>query len=150
MNIKSLNSIGINTWIGLIMVAAFILFANKLFGKTAEEKKAAEDALKKDASESDKIKELKDKGVKPSYHEGLYIDLADQLFKAMDGIGTNNAAVYSVFKKVKNDVDFVMLLRAFGTRKGENLQSWVHGDLKPEIISELNQIMAKKGVTYKI
>lgn len=150
MNLKDLNQISINTWIGLVIVGVVLVIVLRFTAKSKEEKKEEEDTAKKELSESNTIKELERKGIKLSYPVSKYIDMANQLFHAMDGLGSNEAAVYSVFKQLKNDADFVALVSNFGTRKGQALSAWIHDDLSVGIISELNGIMKKKGITYKI
>lgn len=101
--------------------------------------------------------QLSSAGIKPSYSDAEYRKMADDLEKAMNGIGTDNAAVFNTFKKLKNDADFIKLDTAFGVRdasdnlfgliEGSDLSGWIHGDLSENQINQLNNQLRNQGLS---
>lgn len=87
---------------------------------------------------------------------------ANSLFAAMDGVGTDNEAIIAVFAKIQNDADFAGINAAYGVRElssGKwnpvpNFKGTLTAALTdevPMVIKEgINNIMAKKKITYKI
>jgi len=71
---------------------------------------------------------------------------ADSLFSAMDGIGTDSKAVAEVFNKMKNDLDILLLIDAFGVRGDENLTQWLQNDGETKAV---NKILATKAKISK-
>lgn len=90
------------------------------------------------------------KGEKLSYPLSEYKSMADKLYQAMDGIGTTNSAVYAVFDKVNNNMDFLELKKAFGVRDDENLTEWITGDMSESEINNINKKLTSKGIQYTI
>jgi hypothetical protein len=92
-----------------------------------------------------------------------YTSLANQLFEAFDGYGTDNSVVMGVFAKLTSDADFAALRAAYGVReissgKFNIFNSNFDGDLQATIVNEmsaseivkLNQILKSKGITTQI
>lgn len=70
---------------------------------------------------------------------------AGTLYQAMDGIGTDEDAIESVYRSLKTLFDCVHVSAAYGTREGENLIQWLRGD------GELGNVSRMlKGKTYMI
>jgi len=98
-----------------------------------------------------------------TYPDSNYVLLANKLFTAMYGYGTDEEAIYSVFRLMKNDLDVAKLIKAFGVRKSES--SWAmpfnfagEGDLAEWLAAELDDdemkivngiLMAAKNPTIK-
>ena len=103
------------------------------------------------------IAQLENAGIKPSYSDSTFEKMADDLFEAMDGIGTDTATVFSTFKKLKNDADFIKLNAAFGVRAGsdnlfglmedEDLAGWIKDDLSSTEITKLNGQLKAQGIS---
>lgn len=88
--------------------------------------------------------------IKASYSKQQMIDYANKLFTAMDGEGTDEDAVDSVFKAMNNDLDILNLIQEFGTRAGtswfasstpDDLGTWLAGD---GITERVNNILKTK------
>jgi hypothetical protein len=88
-----------------------------------------------------------------------YSSLADTLFEAMDGYGTNEDSITEVFRSLRNQADFDALEDAFGTRKISsgtgnifqgNYNGRLIGALKDELDSEeladLNNLLRSKKI----
>lgn len=100
---------------------------------------------------------LQNQGVKPSYGSETYKQFADNLFKYMDGSGTDEEGIYRVFKYIHNDADFLKLDAAFGIRaatdnlfgllEAEDLNGWITADLSSSEVKKLNSYLKTKGIT---
>lgn len=86
-------------------------------------------------------------GVKPTYTDASYKIAADKLYVAMKGMGTDEASIFEVFSKMKNDADMIKLELAFGVRDNYDLTAWLKGDLSAADIATLNQLLINKGIT---
>lgn len=110
-------------------------------------------------------KELNEK--KLTYKKSQYFSFADSLQTAMENALTDEDTIYNVFKKLKNDSDFLMLQKAFGKRiytgelfgvvlsafdftDGNTLEQWLHFELEQSEIDILNNILKNNKITYKL
>ena len=71
--------------------------------------------------EDNSLATLAKQGEQPTFLPAEYTTFADSLFEAMDGAGTDEAEITTVFSKMKNKADVIKLIAAFGTRKGSGL-----------------------------
>lgn len=89
--------------------------------------------------------------------------LANQLFDAFDGYGTDNSKVKDVFKLIRSNSDFDALKAAYGVREISSgtwnvFQSNFEGDLPATLrdeldsdeLAEVNQILTSNGVSRTI
>lgn len=89
--------------------------------------------------------------------------LANQIFEACDGYGTDEVEIALVFNKLKNNADFDALYDAYGIRevssgRGNIFQSNFVGDLSATLRNELgssyidniNKSLSSKGITRQI
>jgi len=100
---------------------------------------------------------LQQQGIKPSYKAEVYNQFADNLYKYMDGSGTDEEGVYRVFKYIHNDADFLKLDSAFGIREAidnlfgfieaEDLNGWITADFSSSEVKKLNSYLKTKGIT---
>ena len=56
--------------------------------------------------------------------------IANNLYNAMDGVGTKDPELWSNLNKIKNPNQFRQVYTAFGTREGEYLDDWLSDDLE--------------------
>ena len=84
--------------------------------------------------------------------------LADKLYEAMDGPGTDEGKIYSVFEQINSYSDLMMLIRAFGQRKSSwelfwgsssGLADWLNADLSGGEIDHVNSILAGKNIDFR-
>jgi hypothetical protein len=88
-----------------------------------------------------------------------YKSLADTLFEAMDGYGTNEDSITEVFSYLRNQADFDALENAFGSREissgagnvfQKNYKGRLVGALKSELgsseFSDLNNLLRSKKI----
>lgn len=77
-----------------------------------------------------------------------YTRLADKLYKAVKGVGTDETAIYAVFNALGNKADLLKLIAVFGTKDDMNLAQWIYDDLNSSEIRKVNTILANKGIDY--
>lgn len=103
---------------------------------------------------------LNNAGVKGTYTSSQYKAMADTLYSAMDGYGTEEEPIFNTFRKLKNDVDFIKLDDAFGVREATDnlfgltppadMRTWLREDLGEEEIKTLNAKLKSQGITKRI
>src|SRR5690606_4840034 len=87
-------------------------------------------------------------GQSKTYTNAQYNGYADDLYIAMDGMGTDEDTIGTVFQKMQNDLDVIALNNAFGVRDGYDLKTWLRGDLSPSDMNKyVNNILRQKGIT---
>lgn len=74
--------------------------------------------------------------------------LANKLYNAMKGVGTDEDTVFACFNQLRNTADMLKLIAVYGTKDGETLDQWVRGDLSSWEINRLNTNLANKGIAY--
>ena len=75
-------------------------------------------------------------------------NMADRLHAAMAGVGTDEEAVYAVFRQLRTRSDLMALVKAFGIRKGESLSQWLTSDLSRKEIEKVNAILINNRINY--
>ena len=106
------------------------------------------------AAQSD-VQKLQSKGMKASYPDAVYSNLADSIEQACLGFGTDEQIIYQVFSKMNNDLDVAKLIVAYGTRRIEftlemgTLAQVLVSELDSSEIANVNNILSKKGITYR-
>lgn len=82
-----------------------------------------------------------------------YSTLADQIEQACIGNWydpTWEDVIYDAFNQLNNNADYLKLQQVFGTRDGWMLNEWIKGDLNSTELKKVNDILAIKGITYRI
>lgn len=140
--------------LGILTIGA-LSFRKKIMKDANRKKNAAEVTYAKKA-----LTELAKKGIRPTFDDTQYESFSAKLVSAFDDCGTDNAAVYGVFDKMKNIADILKLIAVYDRRKFkgcfssyfdyENLT--LSGSLSYEMtnseISKINSILSKKGINY--
>ena len=121
------------------------------FTKTTEKQIA--DATK------DEIEKIESEGVKASFGNSQYVMFADQIYNAVLTSNpfnpTDEDAIYRVFGAMKNLIDVLKLIQAFGVRrlewstKGAGLATHLQEDLTDKEIAKVNKILKDKNINYK-
>lgn len=84
-----------------------------------------------------------------SYPQTQYNAYASTLYKAMKGAGTDENAIYSVFRNMLTRSDVLNLIRTYGVKDSENLNEWLLSELSTSEIDKINKILAGNDVNYK-
>lgn len=136
--------------IGLLLIVYVVV--DKIFGisKSRDEEKAAKDrALANEAEKGDEAAKLKLSGMKLSHPKSKYRDLANRLQVAMKGIGTDDNTILQVFSNIGNDLDFIELNQAFGTRDDEDLTQWINGEGN-SLSTKINKYLRSRKIKYSV
>ena len=87
---------------------------------------------------------------------------ASSIHAALDGYGTDEDAIYAIFRHLKNDADFAEVANAYGTREVSsgawNPEPNFNGSMSAALTSEMssdekavaNKILADKKISYRI
>lgn len=144
---------------GIIAVTGTGVLVYLLYlGKTYLDRKQIE----KDSKETlDKIsKEKSSDNSTQTYSASQYLTFSNALFTAMDGYGTGFSDIYSVFNSLKTKKDLLLLIEAFGIKEISsgrfntepnftgNLVGCLHSELSASELSEINDLLKKKGISY--
>jgi hypothetical protein len=123
---------------------------------------AAEKDSKKEAGDiDDDLKKLTKAGKKLTLTPSQISGIANELFTAMNGYGTNYDAVLHAMVRVKNDVDLLAVVKSYGVRelsagawspepnfKGTLGQAFVE-ELSAKEKLALNNMLARKGIGHR-
>ena len=103
------------------------------------------------------------KKAKPSLSLAGMKSIANSFFTAMDGYQTDEAAIYSGFRQMKNDADYSGVSAAFGKRtissgylnpvpnlSNASLIQALNDELDDDEKLTVNSILKKQGITYQI
>jgi hypothetical protein len=105
------------------------------------------------------LNKLQINGRKLSFSPSEYGLMAQKLFLAMDGVGTNKANVMSVLYSMRNGDDMLMLIKQFGVKRhgfitslwfGEdlNLIGWLNSEFKGSDLEQVGTIFRSFGVPF--
>ena len=107
----------------------------------------------------DDEKQLQNAGVKYSYTQSQYNIFADKLFSALKGADEDEDMVASVMKQMKNDLDILALIKAYGKRDtaywgwethNYDLVTAINAYMSDsEIETYVNKPLAANGVNYR-
>jgi len=113
------------------------------------------------AAEKKDVKILEQQGQKATYLDSNYKQFADGLYAARAANapffwgGTNEDAMYSIFNKMKNDLDIAKLVTAFGERRlsfsltSANLGGYLNDELDSTELGIINTDLRSKGIKYQ-
>lgn len=136
---------------GLLLIVFMIV--NKIFGftdKWKEEAAAKERDLANRAEKGDEEAILKKKGMKLSHPLSKYRDLANKLYAAMKGVGTDENAIFQVFSNIGNDLDYLQLAKSFDVRDDEDMTTWIAGDLSSGLRGKINKYLRSRKIKYSV
>lgn len=89
-----------------------------------------------------------------TYDLSQYKVLADRIFEALSGAGSDEEAIFTVFRKMRTNSDVLQLIKTFGTRGSwltgrDTLAAWLSSDLSNEEIKKLNEILTINYITFQ-
>jgi hypothetical protein len=100
-------------------------------------------------------------GAAPTMSEAKFKEIADEIYSAFWGYGTNNKTIKNQFALLRNNDDVMSLIAAYKIRlisSGDynpapdftgNLPEALADELDEDEISELNSILVKNGITIR-
>jgi hypothetical protein len=100
-------------------------------------------------------------GTAPTMNEAKFKEIANKIFNAFEGYGTDTTAIKNQFALLKNNDDVMGLVAAYGIREISsgnynplpdftgNLPEAIGDELSQSEISDLNSILVKNGITIR-
>lgn len=139
----------------ILLIAVVFMVYNLIFKKPDPEEKKQQE-LEKELNET-----------KLTFPKSQYYQFADSLEVAMENATTDEDTIYNIFKKLKSNNDYLMLVKAFGKRvytgelfggitsmidfgDGESLEQWLHHELDADEIKQVNYILHNRGIKYRL
>ena len=155
INNETLKTVGIIMLIVLMLVffKKFMLLLGDIFGTTAREEE--EEKEKEDIEQTQN--ELEQSNL--TYSKSQYNDFADTIYTALQsGFTEDEEAIYTVFKRLKNNDDFKQLKLSYGSRLiglygfrvSMNLTKSIRSLLNDDECKHINYIMSNRGLTTRI
>lgn len=145
------------TALALYLVFRIVKVIDSVIPSWGKDKK--EEEQKQKATAEKDLKQLASNGIVPSFPASQYDNLAAQVDGALKNwFGTDESALRSVFKTLKNNADFVALSNAYGIKRLEYTLYWgnmaanIQADLRdqPKFRDELNAILKSKGISFTV
>jgi len=159
------NKVSPDTWIKLgVFVAGGVALAfgvKKVLDYFKPESKREQSESKQVITEL----EAEQKKQKASYAPSTYSGWASAIAQAIFGAGTDSAIIFDIFRKLKNNTDFLMLQKAWGNPKRQVYPDWfvfystgrkftlseaLRDDMSSTEIQKINNILSSKGIKYRI
>ena len=150
---------GLPPWARGVIAVAVVGGSSYLLYKLIQKAKQSQSPEGKESKEIEN--EIKTDTSKQSYPLSQYSQMAQKIEGAGHDIGTDEASIYAVFRKIKTNKDFLLLKKAFGTRPytGDilpyfvlrndlDLQGWLTSELSSSELTKVNTILRNNGVTY--
>lgn len=136
--------VGVYIVLGFLVVGIFLyfMFRKKPDTTTEDVQKGADDELAEIRKE--------DPAIKQTYSNITYVQWADQIYHAVEGMGTDEDSVFQVFYQLRNKVDWVMLKKAFGVRDEMTLNAWIRNDFNVAQINKLNNELRRIKVKERL
>lgn len=124
----------------MLITATYFIFFNK-----DDDQKAIDDAINKNIL---------------SYDRSQYYQFADEIESATNTAADDEEAIYRVFRFLRNDSDYLMLVKAFGKRSYMyGFVGWAFNASLSEVLSEkldideldtINKILEESNITHRI
>ena len=158
--------LGLPPWAkGIVAIAVvggvgYAIYKLSKIKKTPEEKSDKEEA---DAQTKELEAETKKKPL--SYPLSQYKTFANAIEEACNEEGTDEEAIYSIFRKLKSNADYLALQKAWGNPTRFVTPSWyifyttgkrftipqlLRNDMSSSEISKVNKILSNNGIKYRV
>ena len=142
--------------VGGVLVIGFITYKLFKYLTTDKQMRLEEQQLEQDLDDT-----------KLSYPKTQYNTWANKLETAMFSVGTYEEDIYAIFRMLKNNNDYLQLLKSFGRRKysggvlpgiettldfskGWTLNQWLTEELSTSELRKVNDILRSKGIKYRV
>jgi len=109
--------------------------------------------------------EQSEKAQKQSYPDSVYQGWCNAIATAVFGSGTDEDTIYDIFRRLKNNTDYLKLVKAWGNPKRQVFPDWfvfystgfkmtlpevLRYDMDKNEIKKINTILANKGIKYRV
>lgn len=88
-------------------------------------------------------------GEHPTLSTVTYTALANKLYQAFKGLGTDEDAIYKVFNQLNNTADILKLVSVYGIKDGHDLDWWMRSELNRWELKKVNAILSNKSIAYQ-
>jgi mannitol-specific phosphotransferase system IIBC component len=142
-----------------VAVGTIIVFKILKAVKQAQEDTANRNETQSTANELQVLNQ--NPATKQTITTGQANSYANKIFASMNGKGTYEDEIVDVFKKIKNDADFLAISKSFGTRTIES-RVWLVEDFRGTLIqcladelssgyvTDINNILKSKKIKYRV
>jgi hypothetical protein len=147
---------GVKTALGIGLTIGVAYIAYRIFKKFSSDsirQREQSKEVKKELDNSIRLKPL-------TFPKSQYSGFADTIQTAGFDVGTDEAAIYSVFNKLKNDSDYLALIDAWGdpTRTiydwgmsyKMTLPQFLRWEMSDSEIKKINGILSNKKIKYRV
>ncbi len=153
---------GINKILITVGVMAAIGITGYLVYKGIKNAKAKADSKREDADNKNELNSLIVSGIKPTLTQAQISGIANALFGAMDGYGTDYNSIAHEFAKINNDADMLSVAQAYGVREVSSgnlnpepnftgtLQAALKSELSSSQVSAINGVLSRKGIKNRL
>jgi flagellar biosynthesis/type III secretory pathway M-ring protein FliF/YscJ len=136
-NGKFIRSIVIGIIILVVVIALYFLIKKGI--RTGKENK----------SDKERMDEIESQ-IEPenlSFSTAEYQAMADKIYKAVKGLGTDDDAVFEVFQKMRNNSDVLKLQSVFGIKDKMDLGEWISDDMSDDEIDKINGYLRQRNIS---
>jgi hypothetical protein len=127
---------------GILVIAAVGVVGYVIYKVAKGGLRSLKDAREKGQLKND-TKDLLDQGVKYSYLTSQYNTFADKIFAALKGATEDEDTIKVVMSSMKNDLDVLALISAYGTR---DASFWAWESAKYDLVTALNAYMTAEEI----
>jgi len=150
------------------LAIAYFGVVNPLLKFTGVKKSEKDKEKDKEDKEKDKVKQgdvsdIIKTGIKPTYNSTNYVEFADIIWNKRKynlAFDNDEQAAVDILKKMRNDLDVALLLKAYGLRRdyffgietgqAMGLFTAVREKVPASLIEQVNTEWAKRGITYRV
>lgn len=154
-----------------IIVAGGVALLGYSIYRSIKRKNDEKKLLQAAQAANNELQELGQQGVQPSFSDSQFEVWSTKIDGAVSGCGTDEEAIYEVFRALKNEADVRKLISVFGIRYytpceysdpvsysiwlfnhqayPADLPSFLSADLDSDNIVEINSILSGKGINYR-
>lgn len=154
----------------VIVVAGLGLLGYSIY-RSIKRKQEERDLLKAAQAANSELAQLANQGIHPSYTDSQFEQFCVKIDGAVAGCGTDEEAIYDVFRAMRNEADIRKLVSIFGVRYFTpcvysdpvsysiwlanhqaypgDLASFLSTDLSTGDINEINSILRGNGIEYQ-
>lgn len=145
--------------VGVVAGAFYALHKISTLPKNIKEGRGSREQANSEANE---MIRLEQQGKKATLSKSQMKSIANVIFNAMDGWGTDEDAIMTQIRKIKNDLDYLGVSTAFDVREVSSgrfnpepnfkgtLSAALQNDLSDYWITKINAHFKKMGMTYRV
>jgi hypothetical protein len=152
--------LGLPPWAKGIVAVAVVGAVGYAFYKLTQKLGDTEEADRKEESEVQNELANESKKKPASYPDSQYRTFANTIETAGFDVGTDENAIYSTFRKLKNNTDYLKLISAWGkpnrtvyewgVGRKMTLPQYIRWEMNDSEVKKVNDILSSKGIKYRV